>query len=519
MTATFAMFAPATFALGCLVIATFYLVKARTKSQKYPPGPRGWPLIGNLLDMPKGDEWVKYREWAQEYNSDIVHVEVFGTHIVLLNSLEAISDLLDKRSSIYSDRPATPMMNLMGWSWLLTIMPANAEWRGQRRHFRQEFDGGAIRRHYPAIIDTTHGLLKGFLETPEQWKEHLRHMVGATIIDITYGFKALPKDDPHIQTAEAAFSGVSQALLPGAFLVDQLPILKYVPAWVPGAGFQRKAQEWKKSTDKLYESAFLAMKEAMANGTARPCFCVRTLQDAEARGELESEERHIQAAAAGMYVSGSDTTLTILQTFMLAMVLHPEAQKAAQAELDTVIGPDRLPTFADEESLPYLAAVIKECWRWEVIGPTAVPHMLTVDDQYKGYFLPKGTIVIPNSFTILNDEKAYPEPSVFKPERFLKDGKLDPSVRNPTVAAFGYGRRVCPGRALAEQSAWLAAACILSLFDITKAIDHNGEIIEPSGRYIAGLTRAPEPFECQIQPRHSAGAALIKAIENTALEQ
>ena len=124
------------------------------------------------------------------------------------------------------------------------------------------------------------------------------------------------------------------------------------------------------------------------------------------------------------------------------MVLHPEAQKAAQAELDAVIGPDRLPTFADEQSLPYLAAVIKECWRWEVIGPTAVPHMLTVDDEYKGYFLPKGTIIIPNSFTILNDDKAYPEPSAFKPERFLKDGKLDPSVRNPTVAAFGYGRRI-----------------------------------------------------------------------------
>ena len=88
-------------------------------------------------------------------------------------------------------------------------------------------------------------------------------MVGATIIDITYGFKVLPKDDPHIQAAEAAFTAISQALRPGAFLVDQLPILRYVPSWVPGAGFQKKAKEWKKTTDKLYESAFLAMKEAM----------------------------------------------------------------------------------------------------------------------------------------------------------------------------------------------------------------------------------------------------------------
>lgn len=128
---------------------------------------------------------------------------------------------------------------------------------------------------------------------------------------------------------------------------------------------------------------------------------------------------------------------------MLAMVLHPEAQVKAQAEMDLALGPGRLPTFADQESLPYLAALVKECFRWEVVAPLGVPHMLTVDDEYKGYFIPKGTIVMANSHQILNDSEAYPEPSLFKPERFLKDGQLDSSVRNPTkVAAFGYGRRI-----------------------------------------------------------------------------
>lgn len=124
------------------------------------------------------------------------------------------------------------------------------------------------------------------------------------------------------------------------------------------------------------------------------------------------------------------------------MVLHPEVQVKAQAEMDRVLGTGILPTFADQESLPYLAAVIKETFRWEVTAPSGVPHMLTADDEYKGYFIPKGSIVIANAYQILNDEETYPNPSAFNPERFLKDGKLDPSVRNPTVAAFGFGRRI-----------------------------------------------------------------------------
>lgn len=127
---------------------------------------------------------------------------------------------------------------------------------------------------------------------------------------------------------------------------------------------------------------------------------------------------------------------------MLAMVLHPEIQAKARQEMDLTLGPGQLPTFADKESLPYLSAVVNECLRWEVVAPFGVPHMVTADDEYKGYLIPKDAIVISNVYQILMDEKAYPEPSIFNPERFLKNGKVDPSVRNPTIAAFGFGRRI-----------------------------------------------------------------------------
>ena len=156
------------------------------------------------------------------------------------------------------------------------------------------------------------------------------------------------------------------------------------------------------------------------------------------------------------------------------MALYPEVQRKAQAEIDTVVGPNRLPDFHDRPSLPYINAIVKESSRWNLVLPfvrpfviiiiitiltssEAIPHMSTVDDEYNGFFIPKGTIVIGNAWlvrplnpifvlkflfrSILHDRNAFNDPQEFQPERYLKDGKLNPDVRDPECAAFGFGRR------------------------------------------------------------------------------
>lgn len=122
------------------------------------------------------------------------------------------------------------------------------------------------------------------------------------------------------------------------------------------------------------------------------------------------------------------------------MVLYPEVQRKAHEELDAVVGTSRFPDFQDRESLPYINAIVKETMRWQVVTPLGGAHAATEDTEYNGFCIPKGAYVIGNSWSILHDEVEYPEPSKFKPERFLKDGKLNPAVRDPNVA-FGFGRR------------------------------------------------------------------------------
>ena len=161
-------------------------------------------------------------------------------------------------------------------------------------------------------------------------------------------------------------------------------------------------------------------------------------------------------------------TLSTIRTFLLVMALNPEAQKRAQIELDAVIGPDRLPSLSDRCSLPYIEALVMECYRWHPTLPLSVVRTYTgeEDDEYKGYRIPKGSLVLANSWCVLrcsraeagsavltrglvlpcrafaHDPQNYPEPEAFMPKRYLTgEGKLNHDVRDPRTFTFGYGRR------------------------------------------------------------------------------
>ncbi|KAF7977287.1 hypothetical protein HWV62_4249 [Athelia sp. TMB] len=476
------------------LLITLYLCWSSHRP-KYPPGPPGLPLLGNVLDMPTSEDWLQYRQWSREFNSDIIYLNVCGTHIVVTNTLDATLDLLEKRSSKYSSRPRMPMLaELMGWGWSFVLMPYGDPWRAHRRLAAKEFDAQTIPKYNHAFARNSYDLLRRLLESPEDWHQHVRHQVGAMIIEVSYGFEALPKNDPFIDTAEKGLSTVAQCL-PGAFLVDTLPILKFVPSWMPGASFKQKAKLWRQYADETLEAPFRALKTDIANHVAKPSFALRCMQNLDPKFDAETQENVIKASAAAMYGAGADTTVSLLGTFVFAMMKYPEVQRKAQMELDSVVGANRLPTFEDMSALPYLNAIIKECHRWQVTVPFAIPHMLTEDDVYKGYFLPKGTMVMPNSWAILNDKSVYPYPSKFLPERFLKDGKLNPEVPDPEVAAFGYGRRVCPGKRIANAFGWLSAGCILASFDISKPTGKDGQTIEPEVKYCTGLIRSEDMLE------------------------
>jgi cytochrome P450 len=130
-------------------------------------------------------------------------------------------------------------------------------------------------------------------------------------------------------------------------------------------------------------------------------------------------------------------------TFFLAMTIFPEVQRQAQKELDRVIGGTRLPVSKDRDNLPYIVAVMKETHRWHLVLPMGLPHTSTEEDTCRGYRIPKGAMLLANSWWFTHDPSVYPDPMAFRPERFLETPthKPEPDPRN---FIFGYGRRICP---------------------------------------------------------------------------
>ncbi|KIK64178.1 hypothetical protein GYMLUDRAFT_241366 [Collybiopsis luxurians FD-317 M1] len=505
-----------TLAFISLVVALLYRQRSRRNQAPLPPGPPKLPLIGNLLDMPKSFEWETYDRWCKELESDIIHLEVAGTSIVVMNSSQVAEELLDHHSAIHSDRPRLVMVNeLMGWDYSFGLMAYGDEWRAQRKLFQQEFNPQAAERFHPIEVRATRHLLNRIIDSPKDYVQHIRHFAASTILGIAYGIDVQDKNDPYVEAAERALESLGLGIAPGAFLVESIPALKYVPEWFPGAGFKRKAKEWARYSTLMRDLPFAAAKEQISQGTARPSFTSYSLEKLDGAENITEQEQRVQSTAATMYTGATDSIVSVLTTFILAMLANPEALERAQAEISSVVQPGEFPRFSDQQHLPFVTAIVKETLRWKNVTPLAdigIPHASKFEDIYRGYRIPAGSIMVYNVWAMLHDENVYPDPHSFKPERFIgEDGNINPAVKDPESALFGFGRRICPGRFMASSCIWMAVASMLTVLDIAKPVDKNGNVIEPSYEFISSMACVPAPFECVLKPRSVEAEEMIRS--------
>jgi len=341
----------------------------------------------------------------------------------------------------------------------------------------------------------------------------VRWFVVSVVFQLSHGYNVQSLDDPLVLIADEATSDFAKAVSPGAFLVDMLPILKYVPEWFPAAGFKTKAREWRVRNERITNGPFEHVRRQVKEGTASPSFASKLIGDNP--NATAEEESVFRSAVMSMYAAGSDTTVSAIDSFFLVMSLYPDVQQKAQAEIDTVMihTSGRLPTFADRPDLLYIEALIKEIHRWNPVVPLSLPHYLIQEDTYNGYTIPAGTTVIPNSWGILHNPSLYPDPFVFRPERYLtKEGVNDGINPDPRPYAFGYGRRVCPGESVADASLFITVVKLLASFNITKALNEHGEPIEPVVEYSSAIMSHPGPFRCAITSRSGEVESLISGV-------
>ncbi|KAJ6567325.1 cytochrome P450 [Mycena vulgaris] len=499
---------------GTMLAYIVFNLAARSKS--YPPGPPSWPIFGVALIHPKTEFWKTYADWGRKYGIDgLISFHILGRRMVVLNSAADAFNLLSKRSAIYSDRPFATMGGLlMRREKSIFCISYNDRLKSYRRLMHQSFNPTASQMFWEVEEQEARILVDSIISSPQNLVEHLRRNAAAVIMNIAYGYPVTHNDDHFVALAEEGIKIASMASGPGKWLVDSFPFLRFLPEWFPGAGFKTKAKEWGKA---LYEQSLEPhtwAKEQIRVGTATPSFTSSLLQPSDGHFVDAEEEDKIVWTSGALYFAGADTSVSVVKTFFFAMMMNTSVQRQAQDEVDRFFASEhRLPTLHDQAAFPYIAAILKEVLRWAPASAFGLFHSTANSDMYKGFYIPAKTAIMANIWAIMHDETAYPDPFSFDPTRFLGDNPQP----DPRDYAFGFGRRICPGQHLAENSIWIQMVLSLLTMTIHKAVDADGRIIEPEVAFTSGIVSHVKPFKYQITPRPTAALSLVRqALQNSA---
>ncbi|KAJ7791271.1 cytochrome P450 [Mycena leptocephala] len=371
-----------------------------------------------------------------------MHLEVLGRTMIILDSYRAAVDLLDKRGSIYSDRPKFTLYELLG--------------------------GG----FKPMQTQEARMLVRNLIEsTTDKYDPFLSRFATGIITQIVAGHQILSNDDPYLRMSTCP--------------LDFFPILQHFPPWFPGAHHVGIVRAWRSTLQDLYDYPLSTVKKQQEIGEALPSFILTQLEQGE-RGRRSERRRGHYVWSRGVYDMGYTAV------FVLAMTLHPECQAKAQKEIDSVVGDLRLPDFEDRKHLPFVECILQETLRWNPGVPLGVPHCVMQDDVYRGMHATFRTF----GGMSLDETRFLPKPA----------GNGEPYFNN---VAFGFGRRICTGQHVAENSLWIAIASILASCKISNAVDENGNIIVPESGLTDGLVSHPKDTRCVISPRSSGARELV----------
>ncbi|KAF3403544.1 hypothetical protein F1880_009655 [Penicillium rolfsii] len=457
----------ASFLLGGIWLLSSY---PRRGNLPLPPGPKALPIIGNLHQMPIKNPWLQYQEWHRTYGP-IISLKIGLRTFISIGSHKVAHDLLTKKSNIYSSRPRFIITGECAFQNLNTAMiPYGSQWRTHHR-IQSTFLKPKYTAHYGPIQDLEskhliHELLptdnknvNGSDGKPPVMKKkeaekdfpslflRYAYSINSTL---AYGQRVEDITSPsmvELSSVSKTIAQISATTMGG--LVEIYPFLKHLPECVA---------PWKEGARKAYERALRLYEGNIRQATASTAWNWTKGGLAMKEGQRISAEEFANVLGF-VFDAGSETVCGALEMFVLAAVNYPAAMQKAQAELDRVVGADRLPAMEDLVDLPYTCALATESLRWRPLVPLGFPHALMEEDEYMGYRIPKGATVLPCHWAMDLDESVFEKPTEFIPERWLENSNLP-------LAAFGFGRRGCPGRYIAKDSLCMAIARMLWMFDI-----------------------------------------------------
>ncbi|KAF8487323.1 cytochrome P450 [Russula ochroleuca] len=493
----------------CVIV--FYAARYLTSPfRKVPPGPRGYPIIGNLLDVGAG-KWLKYTEWHKKYG-DLIYLNAAGQPVVIINSQKVAVALLDRRAEIYSDRPRNiAACDIMTGGLHLVLAGYGETWRRLRKAANEGLSKSSVKGFHETQMTEAVLQASDLLVSPSRWDQHFRRAATSMTLSVVYGHPTLESEDHIIEAIDDFADRLLKAVTPGAYMVQFLPCLRHLPSSL--AKWKRVLEAGYKQDTAMFEGLLHTVEANVAKGDSHQSVAATLIRDVE-KNKLSSLERVWLGGA--LYLGGADTNSSEMAWWMLAMLAYPETQVRAYAELDAVVGRARLPTFADYPHLPYIRAMVKEVLRWRPVGPIGMTHRSTNDDWYQGMFIPKGTTCITNLWHMNRDPEIFGKnPEHFDPGRYLDaSGDHAPGIsdiKEEGLFSYGFGRRVCVGRHMANSALFINIAVLLWAAKFEREKDATGCLLplDLDGWVDVGLAVRPVPFEIEVTPRFPETTAML----------
>uniref|UniRef100_A0A672ZSC0 Steroid 21-hydroxylase n=1 Tax=Sphaeramia orbicularis TaxID=375764 RepID=A0A672ZSC0_9TELE len=423
------------------------------------PGPPGFFLIGNMMELTHDHLPIHLTNLAQRYGS-IYRLKCGNTTMVVLNSSEVIREALVKKWSDFAGRPVSYTGDIVsGGGCSISLGDYNEKWRAHRRLVHSALQRCCQKSLHEVIERQALHLRKVLMDydgSAVDLAEDFTVAASNVITTLTFG-KEYDKSSVELQQLHSCLNEIV-ALWGSSWIsaLDSFPLLRKLPNPV----FSRLLKEVTKRDDIIrehlnnYKSQDNKSEDAITGSLLRGID-----QHQNSEEDVLLTDIHVHMATVDLLIGGTETTAAWL-SWTVAFLLHrPEVQTGVYEELCTVLE-GRYPKYSDKHRLPVLCSLINEVLRLRPVAPLAVPHRAIRDSSIAGYFIPKGTVIIPNVFGAHHDPAVWSEPYSFRPERFVEGG----SCSTRALLPFGGGARLCLGEAVAKMELFLFTAYLLRDF-------------------------------------------------------
>ncbi|KAI0165462.1 cytochrome P450 [Hypoxylon sp. FL1284] len=500
--------------LGILYVATRNRHRLPPGSRPLP-GPKSYPLVGRVHDVPKELSWLKFYEWSKEYGP-IYQTEMFGSVHVWISSESVAIDLLSRRAANYSDRPQIPNLpdNRTSGHYL-ALSGRNDTWKRQRKLCQQlmTVSANASLHDYPAKERDRFLFLLS--RDPSQYREYIEQFTSRTVSRLSWG-------SPHpAQLLRVTTFGLLETISPSGALPNVISWLMHIPEFL--SPWKQKESARHKLEAGLLKGNVQYVHDRIDEGNVEPSFVHTFINNLSHSADKSrwGDEAEATYVVGQMAIAGALTIGSPIQSFILAMLHYPDWQRKLQSEIDTACE-GRCPEWSDRDKLPLLRAVVKEVIRWRPPVPTGIPHAIEKDDVYEGYFIPAGATIHALEWAITRNEDEYPDADSFNPGRWLEPKY--PTYREPLTfhpnlngfSQFGFGRRTCQGIPIVDQDLFLAMGGMAWAMNITKKRREDGsEVPVHWNDYTPLLIAKPSPFEFDAVVRSKEKAAMLERMWET----